>query len=318
MLDPERLFLSSLENSQSAVDFAHRFVQRWDLYAQQLEDGRYICVHEPLTLDSIQSHLDGNITLGAYLLDQKSQSRFMVIDADNYETFAQLIELTKTLEREDVPSYLESSRRGGHLWFFFSHPLSGQSVRDFGSGLLEQHGIDKVELFPKQNELTSGPGSLIRLPFGKHRRSRQRYRFITPQGDPIAPTLQEQIKILSAPRTVPDNLIELYRSHKAAKPDQDVLEPLQELSGPLSERLKKSITVLEFISQYVDLRTTGNGAIGLCPFHDDQHPSFSVNDEGNYWNCFAGCGGGSIIDFWMKWKGTDFTTAVKDLAEILL
>src|SRR5689334_22680592 len=135
MLDPERLFPSSLEHSQSAVDLAHRFMQRWDLYAQQLEDGRYICVHEPLTLDRIQSHLDGNITLGAYLLDRKSESRSMVIDADDEETFVQLTRLTKKLEREDVPSYLETSRRGGHLWFFFSHPLSGQRVRDFGRGI---------------------------------------------------------------------------------------------------------------------------------------------------------------------------------------
>jgi hypothetical protein len=318
MLSPERLSLSSLEHSQSAVDFGHRFVQRWDLYARQLEDGCYICVHEPLTIGSIQSHLDGSVTLGTYLLDRKSQSRFMVIDADDEETFARLTRLTQKLEREDVPSYLETSRRGGHLWFFFSHPLSGRRVRDFGRGILELHGIDKVELFPKQNELTSGPGSLIRLPFGKHRRSGQRYGFITADGDPIAPTLQKQLKMLSTPRTVPDGIIEVYRSHKPAKPDRAVVEPLQGLSGPLSERIKKSMTALEFISQYVDLKATGNGAIGLCPFHDDQHPSFSVNDQGNYWHCFAGCGGGSIIDFWMKWKGTDFTTAVRDLAETLL
>ena len=49
---------------------------------------------------------------------------------------------------------------------------------------------------------------------------------------------------------------------------------------------------------------------------------FSVDREGNYWHCFAGCGGGSIIDFWMKWREThgqdaDFTSAVKDLAEML-
>jgi len=241
----------------------------------------------------------------------------MVIDADDQETFAQLTELTQTLEHENIPSYLEASRRGGHLWFFFSHPLPGQRVRDFGRGILEHHGIDKVELFPKQNELTSGPGSLIRLPFGKHRRTGQRYGFITPEGNPIAPTPQEQIKILSDPRTVPDDLIEAYLSHKPSKPGRAVLEPLRGHNGPLSERIKKSITALEFISQYVNLKATDNGAIGLCPFHDDQHPSFSVNDQGNYWNCFAGCGGGSIIDFWMRWKGCDFVSAIRDLENLL-
>jgi DNA primase len=79
----------------------------------------------------------------------------------------------------------------------------------------------------------------------------------------------------------------------------------------VSEKIKASVTVLEFVSQYVDLKPTESGAVGLCPFHDDHRPSFGVNDEGNYWHCFAGCGGGSVIDFWMKWRECDFTTAVR-------
>jgi len=79
-----------------------------------------------------------------------------------------------------------------------------------------------------------------------------------------------------------------------------------------------SVTVMEFVSQYVDLKPTASGAIGLYPFHDDHHPSFGVNTEGNYWHCFAGCGGGSVIDFWMKWRKCDFTAAVRELAEMVL
>jgi hypothetical protein len=70
----------------------------------------------------------------------------------------------------------------------------------------------------------------------------------------------------------------------------------------ISERIKVSVTVLESVSQYVDLRPMASDAIGLCPFHDDHHPSFGVNAEGNYWHCFAECGGGSAIDFWIKWR----------------
>jgi len=65
------------------------------------------------------------------------------------------------------------------------------------------------------------------------------------------------------------------------------------------------------------MKPTNNGAIGLCPFHDDHRPGLAINDEENYWYCFAGCGGGSIIDFWMKWRDCDFTTTIKELAEIL-
>ena len=43
----------------------------------------------------------------------------------------------------------------------------------------------------------------------------------------------------------------------------------------------------------------------------------SVNEKENYWNCFSGCGGGSVVDFWMKMNNMDFKEAVNDLAERL-
>ena len=43
-----------------------------------------------------------------------------------------------------------------------------------------------------------------------------------------------------------------------------------------------------------------------------------MNDAENYWNCFAGCGGGLVIDFWMKWQTCDCKKAVKELAEMML
>jgi DNA primase len=92
----------------------------------------------------------------------------------------------------------------------------------------------------------------------------------------------------------------------------------RQIAPAMSEKIKASVTVLEFVSQYVDLKPTASGAIGLCPFHDDHHPSFGVNTEGNFWNCFAGCGGGSVVDYWMQWRECDFTTAIRELAEMLL
>ena len=78
------------------------------------------------------------------------------------------------------------------------------------------------------------------------------------------------------------------------------------------------VMVLEFVSQYVDLMPTASGAVSLCPFHNDYHPSLGVNEEGNYGNCWAGCGGGSVIDSWQKWRKCDFTTAVRELAGMVL
>jgi DNA primase len=58
-------------------------------------------------------------------------------------------------------------------------------------------------------------------------------------------------------------------------------------AGTVSEKTKASVTVLEFVSQCVDLKPTESGAIGLCPFHDDHQPSLGVNDEGNYWHVLS-------------------------------
>ena len=79
----------------------------------------------------------------------------------------------------------------------------------------------------------------------------------------------------------------------------------------------RSIPVIDFVSQYVDLKESGSGAVGLCPFHDDTHHSFSISETGNYWNCFAGCGGGSVIEFWMKLNNCDFKTAITELEKLV-
>jgi len=217
-----------------------------------------------------------------------------------------------------MPAYLEKSRRGGHLWLFLSQAVPGREARGFGKGLLAAHSLEGVELFPKQGRVTNGPGSLIRMPFGVHRLSGRRYGFYTTDGSPLAPTLREQIYSLENRETVPEAAFEVYRSFASSEPASVITEPLEAPTGTVSERIKASVTVLEFVSQYVDLTPTTVGAIGRCPFHDDHRASFGVNEEGNYWHCFAGCGGGSVIDFWMKWRECDFAAAISELAEILM
>jgi hypothetical protein len=55
------------------------------------------------------------------------------------------------------------------LWLFLAEGVGGREVRSFGHGLLAANQIAGVELYPKQDQLADGPGSLIRLPFGVHR-----------------------------------------------------------------------------------------------------------------------------------------------------
>jgi hypothetical protein len=298
-----------------AVSLAEVFIQRRDLYSRQLDDGRYLCIRKPLTDGHLLAHLRGDITLGTYVLDRESQARFIAFDADDDGHMEGLVAMSAGLATQAVPSYLEKSRRGAHLWLFFSQAVPGRDARRIGRGLMAFHALTDVELFPKQDCLRSGPGSLIRLPFGVHRRSGQRYGFITLDAQPIAPSVREQIRILCAPQTVSETAFEAYQTQVPPAPVTPTATAKESQAGTVSQKIKDSVSVHDFASRFVELSPSGRG---LCPFHDDRRKSFSVNADENYWHCFAGCGGGSLIDFWMKWRDCDFTTAVRELAQTLL
>lgn len=302
--------------------FATTFIPRSDMYPVQRQDGRYVSVRKPLTASLVESHLLERITLGAYALNPESQARWLCYDADSGVSWTYLQAMALALVGEDVPAYLEQSRRGGHLWLFLptTPPVSGADARQFGRQLLQIHHVENVELFPKQDRLTTGPGSLVRLPLGRHRKDGRRYYFIHPDGTPLSPTIREQVALLAFPERIPKNFF--YTLLATAEKERGFrrTHPTERGSGEtLAERLKDRITAYDFIGQFVELDERGTG---YCPFHDDQHKSFSVNRDQNYWNCFAGCGGGSIIDFWMKWreqqgKPPDFTATLKDLSDML-
>lgn len=304
--------------------YAKTFIPRQDCYPIQTEDGRYLTIKRRFQLDYLQAHLKGIMTLGAYALDERDQARWLCLDADTPEQWAELLKMTRDLEQDGITAYLEPSRRGGHLWLFFS-PLPGATARKFGQRLAGRYDLQGIELFPKQAELKTGPGSLVRLPLGRHRLTGQRYHFITPEGDPIAPSVREQVRILSVPQIVPPAYIR-HVSLERSPVDHSPVKPLfpeprpQPAGATLSERLKNAISVYDFVRRYVEL---DQNATGYCPFHADEHKSFGVNREQNFWHCWAGCGGGSIIDFWMRWRekqGLDasFTATIKSLADMLL
>lgn len=73
--------------------------------------------------------------------------------------------------------------------------------------------------------------------------------------------------------------------------------------------------IVEVISQYVPLKQKGNSYFGLCPFHNEKTPSFSVNSEKQFYYCF-GCGAaGNVFSFLMEMENCDFPEAMKRLAE---
>ncbi len=73
--------------------------------------------------------------------------------------------------------------------------------------------------------------------------------------------------------------------------------------------------IVDVVSEYVVLKHSGKGYFGLCPFHNEKTPSFSVSPDKQFYHCF-GCGeGGGIVSFVMNLERLEFLDAVKLLAE---
>ncbi len=81
------------------------------------------------------------------------------------------------------------------------------------------------------------------------------------------------------------------------------------------QRIRETANIREVVEEYVPLRKAGRNWVGVCPFHADTDPSFTVNEDKQFFYCF-GCGeGGNVFKFIMNLKGLTFIEAVKYLAK---
>ncbi len=81
------------------------------------------------------------------------------------------------------------------------------------------------------------------------------------------------------------------------------------------ERVRESADIVEVVSAYTDLRRQGERFVGLCPFHDERSPSFSVKPRDGFYYCFGCEAGGDTIRFVQEKEGLAFPDAVEALAE---
>ena len=86
-------------------------------------------------------------------------------------------------------------------------------------------------------------------------------------------------------------------------------------SDEIIDEVRQTNDIVDIISQYVHLKRSGRNFFGLCPFHNEKSPSFSVSPDKQIFHCF-GCGvGGNVFTFLTKIEGINFIEAVQTLAE---
>ena len=86
-------------------------------------------------------------------------------------------------------------------------------------------------------------------------------------------------------------------------------------SDELIEEIRSNNDIVDIISQYVVLKRSGRNYFGLCPFHKEKSPSFSVSPDKQIFHCF-GCGaGGNVFHFISKIENINFIESVQSLAD---
>ena len=86
-------------------------------------------------------------------------------------------------------------------------------------------------------------------------------------------------------------------------------------SEDLIEEIRMKNDIVDVISGYVKLQRKGSSYFGLCPFHNEKSPSFSVSPAKQMYYCF-GCGaGGNVFTFLMEYENFTFVEALRALAE---
>ena len=87
------------------------------------------------------------------------------------------------------------------------------------------------------------------------------------------------------------------------------------VSDHIIDSVRDAVNIVDVISRYVSLKKAGRNYMGLCPFHKEKTPSFSVHPVKQIYKCF-GCGaGGNVFSFLMEHEHISFLDALKRLAE---
>jgi len=73
--------------------------------------------------------------------------------------------------------------------------------------------------------------------------------------------------------------------------------------------------IVEIVNEYVPLKQKGKYYFGLCPFHNEKTPSFSVTPDKQIFHCFGCAVGGNIFNFLMQIEGLSYVEAIEKLAQ---
>jgi hypothetical protein len=269
------------------LEWERRFLTRRQPYARQQEDGSYRWVFQRLDRMALLAHLQGKETLALASRDELGQCRWVCVDADAPDGLAHLRLVQQVLEKHSLPSLLEQSRRGGHLWLFFSLPQPTPLATGVAQGVLDvlyssRQLPNVLEVYPDSTD----HGHAVRMPLGIHRRTGQRYPLLDQTGTLI--DLEDlpaaMAFALAQPAIRPEQvravatqfgMSEQAKAHPAAAASPSPVAAASSTTSAVIRWVDAQVNLLDLLEELApatDMRLAGQGYLGWCPFHDDQAP----------------------------------------------
>jgi hypothetical protein len=264
--------------------------------------------HQSLSRAILRNHLEGKITIGLYAINPETQRcKWVAIDADYPDSLGDLLKLQWELRQDGVEAALEKSRRGGHLWIFAERPLLATECRFYihsiarrlkvpikGSVATSETSsepsimVDGIEIFPKQDQLSSGEfGNAIRGPLGVHRATGKRYWFYGADY-----TLEAQMAYLCRLKRITENDISRFVSGVAVA-EKLLISAKSARRKFLPNPGRREFSILEHVTG--KRRKSGRNYFTRCPScarqgHDRSGDNLAIciADPRKY-RCWAGC-----------------------------
>lgn len=297
-----------LATPEMATEYARWFVNR-RAYTRQSdrphpESGRHYYYRpragaggeRPLEADDIRRHLAGEITLGIYAVNPRTQRvKWLAIDADYKRSLDDLLKLQYELQQDGIQAALEQSRRGGHLWILFETPVLARHARVYVRHLASRLSVqvkgagptEGIELFPKQDRVEAGQfGNAIRAPLGVHRAVNRRYWFYGAKYE-----LEAQMKYLRELRRVTEQ--QLSQLIEGLPVVQDYVPPSISRDTAAAQG-RTGFQILDYVDR-ARLRRAGRNWVTQCPScaaagRDRGRDNLAISvEEPLKYLCWAGC-----------------------------
>jgi len=270
--------------------YRHMFPARHDVYQHWIvgPDPEHPIgwrpVREEMTAEIVLAGLRGPLGIGGYMIHPTCSSHVLAIDFDTDDGLQQGHSLAQTMTRVGLPAYVETSRRGCHLWCVLDTNTPAVVIRFALRALLREAGLPTddphIELRPGSDRVEpDGLGHALRLPFMPHPKTGLRGTMIGPDG-PLPGTLADIILGWS-------NASSVTLHDWSMKWNPPVARLPLELRNPRSYPEETS-TASEILASLWGVPNARANRSVRCPAHEDRHASLNIFPDDKRAMCMAG------------------------------